>query len=336
MLKNYWYAACVSSELQVGQVLGRLICGQPVALYRTASGAAAAVHNICPHRQAPLSMGAVVGEGLQCRYHGMEFNASGRCVHIPSQDVIPPKAHIRAYAALERYGFLWLWMGAVELAKPELIPQFSWREESGWNSDLVQYFHVKAPAQMMSDNLLDLSHVAFLHASSIGFDPKRLENDPLQVQIGERTVTTSRTFKNTLQAPAHKAWRELAEPIDRVQQAQWSAPSVVSVLVRNENGVEQVDLRADHLITPETDSSHHYFVALSRNFRVQDPGFTQALDRDTRRVHLEDVEIAEAQQEIRRWNGGAVDMALQADKAVNASHRILKRLREEESQDAAA
>lgn len=105
--------------------------------------------------------------------------------------------------------------------------------------------------------------------------------------------------------------------------AQWQLPGNVNVLVRNENEEAQVDLRADHLITPETPESHHYFIALSRNFRVGDEALSRQLDGDARQVHQEDVEIAEAQQAMRRWNNGARDMALKADLAVNIAHRIL-------------
>lgn len=325
MLKNYWYVACASAEISA-KPLGRIICNEPVVVFRQDDGVAAILRNVCPHRQAPLSMGSVDGKVLRCRYHGMEFNAQGRCVHIPSQDVIPPRAHIKSYPCVERYGMVWIWPGEPELADPDTVPALPWREDSAWNSDIVQYFHVKSAHILMNDNLLDLSHVAFLHADSIGFDSKRLEGDPLEVTIEDLSVSTQRVFKNTIQAPAHKAWRELEEPIDRTQLAQWHPPCTINVLARNENDEAQVDLRADHFITPETDGTHHYFIAMARNFRIDDTALTQKLDDGARVVHSEDVEIAEAQQAMKQWTGGAPDMALKADKAVTAAHKILARL----------
>ncbi|WP_397474826.1 Rieske 2Fe-2S domain-containing protein [Pusillimonas sp.] len=332
MLKNYWYVACAATEVGA-QPLGRIIGGEPIVVFRQDNGAPAILRNVCPHRQAPLSMGHVDGNVLRCRYHGMEFNSEGRCVHIPSQDVIPPRSHIRSYPCVERYGLIWIWPGNPEAADPKLIPHLPWREDEGWNSDIVQYFHVKSAHVLMSDNLLDLSHVAFLHADSIGFDSKRLDNDPLEVVVEDTCITSQRVFKNTIQAPAHKAWRELKEPIDRTQVAQWHPPCTINVLARNENNEAQVDLRADHFITPETDESHHYFIAMSRNFRIDDEALTLKLDEGARVVHGEDVEIAEAQQAMKPWTGGTPDMALKADKAVTASHKILARLHAAQEQD---
>lgn len=331
MLKNFWYVACSTDDLDE-KPLARVICNEPVVIYRQATGHPAILRNICPHRQAPLSMGSVRGNVIRCVYHGMEFDAQGQCVHIPSQDVIPPRAHIRSFPATERYGLIWIWPGDPQLADEALLPRLPWREQSEWNSEIIQYFHVKGEARLMNDNLLDLSHVAFLHANSIGFDSNRLDDDPLQVIVDGDTVSTQRVFKNTVQAPAHKAWRELKEPIDRTQQAQWHPPGVVNVLARNENEEDCVDLRADHFITPETDCTHHYFVAMSRNFRIDDAELTRKLDEGARKVHMEDVEIAEAQQSMRPWTGSTPDMALKADKAVTAAHRIVQRLEDAEAQ----
>ncbi|TAL75599.1 MAG: aromatic ring-hydroxylating dioxygenase subunit alpha [Burkholderiaceae bacterium] len=325
MLKNYWYVAC-TSEMLGAKPLGRVICNEPVVIFRQKDGTAAILRNVCPHRQAPLSMGTVHDNALRCAYHGMEFSATGQCIHIPSQDVIPPKAHVRSYPTCERYGFVWIWPGAPELATSAVPPQMPWREDKTWNASIVQYFHVKGSHMLMNDNLLDLSHVAFLHANSIGFDSSRLDNDPLEVVVEDHYIRTQRLFRNTIQAPAHKAWQPLTEPVDRTQRAEWHPPCTVNILARNENTDAQVDLRADHLITPETDETHHYYVAISRNFRIDDVDLTHKLDADARRVHMEDLEIAEAQQSMKPWTHGTPDMALKADKAVTASHRILERL----------
>lgn len=325
MLMQSWYVVCPSNEL-TDKPLARVICNEPLVVYRQSDGAPAILQNICPHRRAPLSLGHTDGDLLRCAYHGMAFNAEGRCVHIPSQDVIPPRSHIRSFPVVERYGLIWVWMGLVEAADSSQLPALPWREDNTWNSDIVQYFYVKSEYRLMVDNLLDLSHVAFLHANSIGFDANRLENDPLEVIVDDNSVSTQRVFKNTQQAPIHKIWRELKEPIDRTQLAHWHAPSTINVLARNENEQDTVDLRADHFITPETESSHHYFVALSRNFRIEDKALSQTLDQGARVVHLEDVEIAEAQQSMRTWTADIPDMGLKADKAIFAAHRILDRL----------
>lgn len=331
MLKNVWYVACTSQELQAGAPLARVICNEPVVLFRTDNGSPSILRDVCPHRLAPLSKGTVENNTLRCIYHGMAFNGQGQCVSIPSQDAIPPRAHVRSYPSQERYGLIWIFPGNPELASDTALPHRPWRESSQWNTDVVQYFNVQANHSYMSDNLLDLSHVAFLHSASIGFDARRLGNDPLEVHTEGQCVRTQRIFHNTQQAPAHKAWHELAAPITRTQMAEWTPPGNVTVLVRNENESEQVDLRADHFITPETDTSHHYYVALSRNFRVNDTTFSQQLDRDTRIVHMEDVDITQAQQRNQQWAANDPPMGLKADKAVREAHAIMALLSQAEA-----
>lgn len=330
MLKNHWYVACSSSELTT-RPLARTVCNDPVAFFRAQSGKAHALLDLCPHRKAPLSMGHVDGETLRCVYHGMAFAGDGRCTHIPSQDVIPPRACVRSFPVQERYGLVWIWPGDAALAHATPLPERPWLERPDWNRDVVQHFAVKAHYALMGDNLLDLSHVAFLHASSIGFDPKLLGQDPLQTHIEGHAVTNERVFVNTSQAPAHRAWHEFSGPVTRVQRSTWTPPANVTVLVRNEDGAQQIDMRADHFITPETEGSHHYFIVVSRNFRTQDPALSSQLDRDTRAVHLEDVEIAEAQQRMNERFPDVRSMALKADKAVTASHKILAQLAQHEA-----
>ena len=325
IVKNAWYVACAGKDLQE-RPLGRNICNEPMALFRTESGQAHALRDLCPHRKAPLSMGRVSGETLRCIYHGLAFNGAGQCTHIPSQDAIPPRACVRSFPVREQYGLIWVWPGDPALADSGLLPERPWLEDEAWDRDVVQYFNVKAAYTLMGDNLLDLSHVAFLHHPSIGFNPKLLEKDPLQTRVDEGAVSNERIFVGTTQAPAHKAWHEFPGEITRVQQSRWTPPGNVTVLVRNEDASKQVDLRADHFITPETEGTHHYFVVISRNFRIGDAALSAQLDRDTRAVHMEDVEIAEAQQRMRGLFPDVPEMGLMADKGVRAAKRILDEL----------
>ena len=96
-IKNAWYIAAWSHQITT-QPLARTICNEPVVLYRdAANGKAGALEDRCCHRGTPLSLGEVVPEGLQCGYHGLVFDTSGACVHVPGQDKIPAKARVRSY-----------------------------------------------------------------------------------------------------------------------------------------------------------------------------------------------------------------------------------------------
>ena len=90
-LRNYWYVAASDAELG-GTPIGRVILGEPIVLFRTEAGVPVAFEDRCAHRHLPLSMGKLVGDALQCHYHGLRFGVDGRCVHIPGQEHIPQSA----------------------------------------------------------------------------------------------------------------------------------------------------------------------------------------------------------------------------------------------------
>lgn len=325
IITNRWYVLCSGDEL-TERPLGRVVGSQPLVVYRTADGTPNVMFDLCPHRRAPLSMGRVEGDALRCAYHGMLFDRSGKCVEIPSQDVIPPRARVETFPVVERYGFVWVWIGDAERVDESLLPVMPWRDDESWDRTVVQYFHVDASHKLMNDNLLDLSHVAFLHSGSIGFDPSNLGADPLTVDVQEEAIRCQRYLPDVEQAPAHRAWSPMPGRVNRTQVKEWFAPSVISVLSRNEDENTCIELRADHFLTPESETTHHYYIAVSRNFRVGEEEFSRQLDADTRVVHGEDVEMVEAQQRMVQWTPGRRDMGLKADVAVLAAQKILARL----------
>ena len=110
-LKNCWYVAAYDRELEDGGPLGRKLLDEPVVIFRDSKGTPVALEDRCCHRQLPLSLGTVTGDTLQCGYHGLEFDATGACVTVPGQSMVPPGAVIRSYPLVEKWGFLWIWMG---------------------------------------------------------------------------------------------------------------------------------------------------------------------------------------------------------------------------------
>ena len=94
-LPDAWYAAVESAAL-VAQPQRCTLLAQPLVLWRTASGQAAALLDRCPHRLAPLSMGEICEDAIACPYHGLRFDAAGRCVLAPGQPIVPARAQARA------------------------------------------------------------------------------------------------------------------------------------------------------------------------------------------------------------------------------------------------
>src|SRR5262245_38697498 len=108
--RNHWYLAAWSHEIGRGP-FARRIANEPIVFWRTEAGAPVAFEDRCPHRLAPPSLRKLIGDTLQCRYHGVTFDATGACVRIPAGDAIPPGAHVKSYQLVERWGAIWLWLG---------------------------------------------------------------------------------------------------------------------------------------------------------------------------------------------------------------------------------
>ena len=133
--KDCWYVAARSGE--VGRsLLKRTIACENVVLYRTGGGRAVALLDMCPHRLAPLSLGQLVGDAVQCGYHGITFDCEGRCIRIPGEEKIPEHFRATRYPVAEKWGFVWVWLGDAAKADLALLPQyFRWQAEPGVVSD---------------------------------------------------------------------------------------------------------------------------------------------------------------------------------------------------------
>lgn len=332
ILRNYWYIAARADEV-TRTPLGRVICGEPVVLFRTGAGAPAALSNICSHRRAPLDKGKLVGDAIQCAYHGLCFDAAGRCVRIPGQETIPPEAHVAAFPASERWNLVWIWMGARDAADPASIPARPWRADPAWNTESTHYYHVKAGHLLMTDNLLDLGHVAYIHADTIGFNADVLEKDPLVTEVEGERVRNTRIVENIEPAPAVKGWGGFTGRVDRVSISDWTPPCYTAIQFANRarNGEGAVEFRIDHFLTPETERTLHYWVLVSRNFRIADAALTKRIHADNDKVAGQDIDIVEAQQRMIDLSPGRRDMPIRQDKGLVAAHRILDRLAKAEA-----
>lgn len=154
----------LDSEQPGAGMVSRKICNERIVMFRNSNGSIAAIHDRCPHRFVPLSMGKRVGDSIQCGYHGLRFDGTGACVETPhDDDNQKARACVRSYAAVERHKVIWLWMGDAEQADPELIPAFDFLDDAENYTCCQAYSHIKGNYQLIADNLLDLSHIHYLH-----------------------------------------------------------------------------------------------------------------------------------------------------------------------------
>jgi vanillate O-demethylase monooxygenase subunit len=165
-IRNLWYVAAWSHELTADAPIGREILGEPIALYRKRDGAVVAFEDRCPHRHAPLSLGKLEGDELRCGYHGLRFDARGACTAMPARST-PPRLSVRTFPVVEKWSWLWVWMGDPLLADPARIPDAFGLDDPRWvmRADVMDY---DANWELLNDNLCDLSHLDFSHATTLG------------------------------------------------------------------------------------------------------------------------------------------------------------------------
>lgn len=342
--KNTWYVACTPDEID-GRPLGRRICNEAMVFFRGPEGRVAAVEDFCPHRGAPLSMGFVRDGHLVCGYHGLQMGCDGRCAGMPGQRVRGFPA-IRAYPAIERHGFIWVWPGDPEQADANDIPLLHWAESPDWAYGGGLY-HVGCDYRLMIDNLMDLTHETYVHASSIG--QKEIDEAPPTTQVRGQEVTTSRHMHDI---PAPPFWRNalrgnnLADdvPVDRWQICRFTPPSHVMIEVGVAHaGHGGYDAPADRkaasivvdFITPETDTSHWYFWGMARNFNPDDQALTDSIREGQATIFAEDLEILERQQQNLLAHPDRALLKLNIDAGGVQARKIIDRLLQAEDPAAA-
>jgi len=343
-LRNCWYVAAWASEVK-RTPLARLFLDRPVVLYRTEKGDAVALEDRCCHRNLPLSMGKIEGDAIRCGYHGLKFDRSGACVEIPGQTQIPAAARVIAYPLLERWDLLWIWMGDAAAADPALLPDWHYLTEPGWS---VIKGNDAAPMPMQcnwelnNDNLLDLSHVTYVHPTTLG--AHGAEHAPIQTERRARSVRMIRWMPNVPPIPMWTKFLKTSGNVDRWQVTEAEIPchctvdagfapaGTTSLAAPREDAPR---IRVLLTATPETATSSFLFYAQIRNFGVEDQALTDRFRRDSRVVFDEDVAVLEAQQ--RRYSAmpDAPAIDIRADAPQLAMRKLVREFAAAEAASAA-
>ena len=328
-LTNQWYCVALSSEV-TDKPFRRIVYNEPLLLYRNTESKVVTLEDRCSHRQAPLSTGEVIGNNIQCKYHGFVFDNGGRCIHIPHQNSIPERAHISSYPVQEKWGFVWVWKGVNAEANINQIPDLHWTEKKG-RSPVYIYFHVKANHQLVADNLLDISHADYLHSDTLG-SKSGVMNGPQPDRVEFRTwdegnkVHSFRKLTNVEVASFPKKWGGFKKNVDRTNIQMWEAPNTVHVHLEFENTENKILINHDHIMTPETETTTHYFMDFTRDFGIS--GTEYPTDADVYQeqysvISGDDLPMVESQQENIHLYNGVVDVPVKADKLISAVHRRL-------------
>lgn len=279
-LKNAWYAAGWQDE--IGEDLfHRRILGEDILLVREGGQKFRALRNRCPHRFAPLHLGHLVDDVIECAYHGLQFALDGTCVHNPhGSGTIPPNCAVKTYPVVARHLLVWIWMGDPDHADPAAIPDLDGLDPERFAIN-KGYMHTPANYEYLTDNIMDLGHIEFLHKGLLGSEAvRRAEVDVRQ----EGTVVYSnRLTRAEILPPALDALFETCgAPVDRWLDVTWFAPGNMQLMVgvAPAGAPERVGRQAPgvHLMTPETGQSTHYFWSNARDFRRDDAELHAALD----------------------------------------------------------
>lgn len=345
-LHNCWYVAACSGE--IGAVpFARTLLGQPVLLYRRESGEAVALEDRCCHRNLPLSLGRREGDFVRCGYHGLKFDWTGRCVEIPGQKEIPAGARVRSYPILEKWDFVWIWMGDPARRDESLMPDWACLDDPSLTRTMGndgKPLPMNCHWELNNDNLLDLMHVVYVHAETLG--GAGLDRNPVTTERFPRGVRMMRWSPNVTPPPLlARLARFDGDNVDRWQATVCEIPSHCTIdagfAPANEVGRDGdwnrgVRLRALITATPETEGTSFMFYQQCRNFAVGDEEVSKRFIGNIRDVFFQDIAVMEGQQRTNMAMPDVSRVAIRADAPVIAMHRLIEEFAASEAEAASA
>ena len=320
MLKNAWYVAAWADELAEGPI-ERSICNQRVVLWRSESGTAAAVSAFCSHRRLSLVHGRVEGDRIACGYHGLQFSADGTCVNVPCQHGVPKGADIRGYPLVERWDLLWIWMGDPALADPATIIDVPQWRQPGWGYNRGAAMTYDCNYLLITDNLLDPSHVAWVHPTSFG--GSSCEAVPMRLRDAADGITVSRWIMDAPVTPFYQGLVPFEGNADRLQQYEVRYPALAvirAVFVPAGQGGDDLPwgnqafvMDSYNFITPETDGTSRYYWFQMRNVRADDAALSEAMSAAVLAAFSEDLAVLnEVQRGMDNAPGAMISIATDA------------------------
>lgn len=300
-LKNCWYVAGWSKDYG-RELKAETLLGENVVLYRTEDGKPVALENACPHRKLPLSEGRLIGDTVECGYHGLTFDCMGACVAAPTQpDKIPPLAIVKSYPIIDRYRLLWIWMGDPELADEDLIFPIENFDNPKWGYTDGGVLDIDCNYLWICDNLLDPSHVAWVHVAS--FAGAGTDNQPLTTEKTDNGVIVSRWIYGQKPSPYYADLVKFEGECDRLQHYEMCLPGIalnksvytpVGTGGPDKNPVELTYINISYnFMTPIDEERSRYFWFQHRNTDPDDNAISEKMNAGARMAFEEDRAVLE-------------------------------------------
>jgi vanillate O-demethylase monooxygenase subunit len=330
---NAWYVAAWSSEV-TRDPARRVICEIPVVLYRTRAGDAVALEDRCAHRGYPLSPGRVVEDDIECGYHGFTFNCDGVCTKVPAQDIIPKQAFVRSFPIVEKDGWIWIWTGQKELTDVTKVPDTHWMTDPEWVT-VTHSFHFGCRAELIHDNLLDLTHESFIHTSTVGDD--YIYKHGITVEVDGDVVSADRLMPGVVAPPLYARTMATEGLYDRFHCTVFYPPSYLllhsGITEQGRPREEGYLIKVMNGITPIDANNSWYYYAFSRNFGVDQhwateeliTGLATVLEEDKAALEWQEIGLASRPYDKR-------DSLIAQDAGVAKARKVMERLLAAEKQ----
>lgn len=295
---NCWWVAALRDELS-REMLGRWLLDTHVLMFRKEDGTAVAMENRCPHRGAPLTLGCLKGDTVQCGYHGFTFGSDGKCLDVPSMKSPPGAARVPTYPLIEHGPFVWIYLGdpaVIDDVPPP--PLLDWLEDDAFTR-IYDHMTMDANYMLLKENVLDLTHFGYVHATT--FKIHSWWSEPPKFTADEYTTTFHHYFEK-IALPALFA-DPLGVPhgteMDRDNHGSFLSPALQ---VANADFIDPTTrerrgrFRICHGTTPINGESMHYFWSIGRDHGTS-PEEMSGLRDITRIAFKEDQDMIEAIQQ---------------------------------------
>ena len=335
-LKNCWYVVAWDHEIpQVHEdkLFTRKVLNEPILVYRTSAHQLVAIADKCCHRHAPLSTGKREGDSVRCGYHGLLFDQTGQCQEVPGMDKPPAKACVKKYPLVVKNKWVFVWMGDPEKADEALLPDNFSCDHPDW-VNVPGYLHYDTPYLLIADNLLDFSHLSYVHANTLG-GSKAIALAKPTVEVvnsnGQRGVKVSRFIPDVPAPPFYTRFRKFDSNLDRWFIYDFLFPST---LLMNSGGRPVGDAPDDNsravvnhscqTLTPETETSTHYFFQQSHRASLKDESVRHNMYNTLLEAFNEDRDMITAQYKNLSDNALEQMLPLHFDSALIRFRKMLK------------
>ena len=336
-LRNCWYVIAWDHEIPPAgspALFTRTVLGEPILVLRKESGGIVALEDRCCHRLAPLSKGRREGDCVRCGYHGLKFDASGACVDAPGIPVIPEKARVRTYPIASRNRWVFVWMGEAAQADPALLPDNFSCDDPAWKHK-PGYLHYDTPYLLICDNLLDFSHLSYVHEKTLGGTTAIAQAKPEIERVegpGMPGIKVTRRVPNVPPPPYYHKMRAFPPGalLDRWFIYDFLLPGT---LLMHSGGrpagaapddmSHAVRLHSCQTLTPETETTTHYFFEQSHPADQGDDSLTEGIFQSLITAFNEDRDMITAQHRSIQLDPARPMVPLPIDGALVQFRRLL-------------